>query len=157
MTGIRVALVDVLVFRRHPKVEVLLLRRSPGGRNPGSWESVHGAIDVGESPVEAARREVREEAGFPDGVLFNLSMVESFYRHDRDEVALIPVFAFEAPASATVALSDEHDAHQWLDLDAARPQASWPRLRRAIDSLEALVINPPGGTLEDVLRIGRES
>lgn len=152
MTHIRVALVDVLVYRRHQGVEVLMLRRAPGGRNPGSWESVHGAIDAGELPVAAARREVREEAGLRDGVLFNLSMVESFYRHDHDEVALIPAFAFEADVRALVALSDEHDAHQWLDPDAARALASWPRLRRAIDALTEL-IDGDGGVLLDVLRI----
>lgn len=152
MTEIRVSLVDVLVFRRHQGSQVLMLRRAAGGRNPGSWESVHGAIEPGELPVDAARREVLEETGIASGTLFNLSMVESFYRHDRDEVALIPVFAFEAPAGASVALSAEHDEFVWLTPGEARERASWPRLQREIDSLSALVLEADG-PLDDVLRI----
>lgn len=153
MTDIRVSLVDVVVFRRQPETRILLMKRAAGGRNAGSWESVHGAIEPGELPVEAARREVSEEAGLADGTLFNLSMVESFYRHDRDEVALIPVFAFEAPADFLVTLSHEHDDHLWLGLSEARDRASWPRLRRAIDAFGEL-IDGDGGVLLDVLRIG---
>jgi hypothetical protein len=81
-------------------------------------------------------------------------MVESFYRHERDEVALVPVFACVVPAAAAVVLSAEHDDHLWLDAESARERASWPRLQRAIDSLDRLL--PGGGEnpLEDVLRIG---
>lgn len=52
MTDIRVSLVDVVVARRGGAgMEVLVLRRAPGGRTAGSWECVHGAIEEGETPV----------------------------------------------------------------------------------------------------------
>lgn len=153
MTDIRVALVDVVVFRRLGTLEILLLRRGPHGRNPGSWESVHGAIEPNETPVDAARREVREECGAAEGTLYNLSRVESFYRPERDEVALVPVFAFEVPRGVEVRLSAEHDRFTWSATSAARQQASWPRLRRAIAAVEDLLVDPRGRTLGDVLRI----
>ena len=153
MTDIRVSLVDVVVFRRVGTLEILLLRRGPTGRNAGSWESVHGTIEAGETPVDAARREVREECGATDGTLHNLSRVESFYRPERDEVALIPVFALEAPRDLAVQLSAEHDRFTWSATSAAKQQASWPRLRRAIEAVEQLLVDPRAQVLGDVLRI----
>jgi len=35
----------------------------PHGRNIGSWETVHGTIEPGETPVQASLRELREETG----------------------------------------------------------------------------------------------
>lgn len=153
MTAIRVGLVDVVVCRvREGRAEVLLLRRATGGRNPGSWEGVHGAIDAGESAVEAARREALEEAGLRDGTWYNLSHVSQFYRHDRDEVTLIPAFAVQVPRDAAITLSDEHDAFEWLPLAAARERATWPRFVTLLEAVERLLLRDDV-TLDDVLRI----
>src|SRR2546425_11934464 len=79
MTELRVAFVDAYVLRRTgPTLEVLVLRRSRG-RSPGSWETVHGTIEPGETPVQAALREVHEETGLSPVRLYNVSRVESFY------------------------------------------------------------------------------
>ncbi len=153
MTDVRVALVDVLVLRRRAALEILMLRRAAGGRNPGSWESVHGKIDAGETPVEAARREVHEETGTAGGDLYNLSHVESFYRHERDEVALIPAFAFLVPGDATVRLSNEHDEWEWLEARAAMARVTWPRLVREIAVLLDLLQRSPGGWFDSSLRV----
>ncbi len=153
MTDLRVALVDVLVIRRRPTLEVLLLRRAAGGRHPGSWESVHGGIERGETPVEAARREVQEETGTEGGELYNLSHVEMFYRHERDEVAVIPAFACLVAADATVRLSDEHDRAEWLEAGAALARVTWPRLAREIAVLVDLLGRSTGGWFDPSLRI----
>lgn len=43
--------------------EVLLVRQSPGHSLAGQWTLPWGRVDAGESPMAAAIREVREEAG----------------------------------------------------------------------------------------------
>lgn len=59
VTSTRVSLVDVYVLRgRETSLECLVLRRAPGGRCPGSWETIHGHIEAGERPAEAAVREL---------------------------------------------------------------------------------------------------
>lgn len=46
-----------------PGRQVLLLQRSGRVNNPGLWNLPGGRVDPGESPVDAALREAREEAG----------------------------------------------------------------------------------------------
>jgi 8-oxo-dGTP pyrophosphatase MutT (NUDIX family) len=46
-----------------PGRQVLLLMRADEVRNPGLWNLPGGRVDAGETPVDAALREAREEAG----------------------------------------------------------------------------------------------
>jgi 8-oxo-dGTP pyrophosphatase MutT (NUDIX family) len=154
LTSVRVALVDVYVLRgAGDSLECLALRRAPGGRCPGSWETVHGHIEPGETPAAAARRELHEETGLAPLRLYNLSRVELFYQHRPDEVAMVPVFAAFVEAHAAVRMSDEHDRFEWLAPDAARGRFAWPRERRAVDDLITLVGGGDAGAVEDVLRV----
>lgn len=154
MTTIRVSLLDLYVLRgAGASLECLTLRRAPGGRCPGSWEAVHGHIEPGERPAEAARRELREETGLEPLRLYNLSRVELFYQHRQDEVALVPVFvAFVEPGTAVV-LSAEHDRSEWLPVADAGRRLAWPRERRALSDAVALLGSGSAGPVEDVLRI----
>ncbi len=155
MTAVRVSLVDVYVLRPSgpASVEVLALRRSAAGRCPGAWETVHGHIDGQEGPVRAAVRELGEETGLEPLRLYNLSRVETFYRHLTDEVALIPVFGAIVGEVATVVLSDEHDAHEWVTPKEAALRYSWPRERRAILDVLELIGTGSAGAVDDVLAI----
>src|SRR2546429_200993 len=103
MTEVRVAFVDAYVLRvgaRGGGVEVLALRRAPGGRSPGSWETVHGHIEAGGTPVQAGPREVREETGLDPARLYNLSRGGAFYRPRTGDLTPIPVFAGPGGAAA---------------------------------------------------------
>ena len=155
MTAIRVSLVDVYVVRPGRNGwEFLVLRRGPqGGRCAGAWETVHGHIEAEEGPVQAACRELMEETGLAPERLYNLSRVEAFYQHLHNEVALVPVFAAVIGKGAEPVLGLEHDAAEWLDPPDARTRFAWPRERRAVDDVLALMADGGAGALEDVLRI----
>jgi len=85
--------------------------------------------------------------------LYNVSRVETFYRHMTDEVALIPVFGAIIDEAATVRLSDEHDIHQWVTPDEAAARYTWPRERRAIHDVLDLIGSGGAGAVDDVLAI----
>jgi len=154
VTDVRVAIVDVYVLRpAREGMEALVLRRSPGGRSPGTWETVHGHIQDGEAPAQAALRELREETGLVPERLYNISRVESFYLHRQDLVALIPVFCAFVAAGSRVVLSDEHDRAEWLAPADASGRYAWPRERRALADALELVGRGDAGGMEDVLRV----
>ena len=154
MTRVAVSIVDVYPLRQvDGRLEVLLLRRGSGTRCTGSWEMVHGHIEAGESPVDAAERELLEETGLTPERWYNLSRVESFYQHRLDEVALVPGFVAVVDRSATVTLSAEHDRAEWLSLPAAGERCAWPRERRALDDIQHIFRSGSARELEDVLRI----
>jgi 8-oxo-dGTP pyrophosphatase MutT (NUDIX family) len=154
VTAIAVSLVDVYVLRgTSSAVECLVLRRAPGVVRPGSWETVHGRIDAGETPDRAALRELREETGMTPLRFYNLSRVESFYLHRSDEIALIPAFVALVAPDAEPTLSEEHDAAEWLPPETARARVTWPRERRALEDAVALFGAGDAGAVEDVLRV----
>ena len=154
MTSIRVSLVDVYVLRDGAEgLRCLVLRRGTGGRCPGSWETVHGHIEEGERPAEAAKRELREETGLAPERLYNLSRVEAFYQHRKDEVALVPVFVAFVGAEAPVRLGAEHDGHEWLPPAEAGGRFAWPREQRALEDALRLLGSGHAGAVEDVLRV----
>jgi dATP pyrophosphohydrolase len=154
VTSVRVSLVDVYVLRRGGgELQCLALRRAAGGRCPGSWETVHGHIEEGEQPWQAAKRELEEEAGLAAERLYNLSRVEAFYQHRLDEVALVPVFVAYVPAGAAVRLGEEHDRYEWLTPAEAGARFAWPRERRALEDAVVLLGSGDAGPVEDVLRV----
>ena len=148
-----ISLVDVLVLRpADAGVQCLVLRRSGIGRSPGSWEMVHGHADPGESPWDAAVRELREETGLDPVRMYNLSRVESFYLHKSDTVTLVAMFA-ALVERAEVVLSEEHDDFAWLPVEEAKQRFSWPREVRCLDDALFLIGRGNAGALEDVLRV----
>ena len=153
MTELRVGVVDVFVVRPLPDGwRVLALRRGPHTRCPGAWETVHGSIEPDERPEQAAVREVREETGLAVERLYNVT-VHPFYLHMLGTVQLAVVFTAFVAEPAAVTLGEEHEAHEWLSVEAALDRFVWPRERSTLRDAYALLRGGDAGPVEDVLRV----
>ena len=152
MTDLLVGVVDVFVVRHDGQgLSVLVLRRAEGTRCTGAWEIVHGRVDPGERPEEAAVREVREETSLTIDRLYNLTC-QPFYLHRLSTVQVAVVFvAFVGTGDVT--LGPEHDQAEWLTPDEAMGLLSWPRSISALRDLVQVFHTGNAGAVEDVLRV----
>lgn len=110
---------------------VLLLKRVP--ERGGFWQLVTGRIEAGETPSQAAQRELSEETGFTSPVR-SLDYVHAFAWGDASPPVIAREHAFAAKAPATeVRLSPaEHDAFDWVTLPEALERLPFEGLREAV-------------------------
>lgn len=137
--------VSVLVVVYSADGQVLLMERADA---PGWWQSVTGSQEAGETLVETAIREVREETGL-DAAQFELTPWDISNRYEiyeRWRHRYAPgvahntehVFGLRLPAPLPVALApSEHLRHQWLPWDAASGRCFSPSNAAAIRLLPA--------------------
>jgi 8-oxo-dGTP pyrophosphatase MutT (NUDIX family) len=121
----------------NPREELLLLESL---RRPGWWEPVNGAVEDGETLLEAALREVREEAG-PDLRVRPLGVVHaSTFAYDarvRRMISVVYLMAHEG--GAAIPGDDMRGSHaRWATPSAIESEAlrllppldqAWLRLR----------------------------
>jgi 8-oxo-dGTP pyrophosphatase MutT (NUDIX family) len=152
LTAVRVGVVDVFVLRRRgADWDALVLERAPRVRCAGAWETVHGRIEPGERPEDAAVRELREETGLRVERLYNIT-VQPFYLHQEAAVMLAVVFA-AVVGDAPLRLGPEHTRAEWLPIADAERRFAWPRERANVRDAEALLRDGDAGKVEDVLRV----
>jgi dihydroneopterin triphosphate diphosphatase len=153
MTRISVGTIDVYcVSPNAGDWRVLTLQRAHDTRCPTAWETVHGHIEAGESPEQAAVREVREETGLSVQRLYNVT-VQPFYLHKLATVELAVVFAAFVDRDHLITLGAEHMRHEWLSPDGALERFVWPRERAALRDVLHLLKSGDAGEVEDVLRV----
>lgn len=153
MTTIAVGTIDVVLVSPDPSGwGVLVLQRGLSTRCPTAWETVHGRIEAGEAPEQAAVREVGEETGLVVQRLYNVT-VQPFYLHMLATVQLSVVFAAFVDRRQPVLLGDEHMAFEWLAPEDAHERFAWPRERSALREVLHLLRSGDAGPVEDVLRV----
>ncbi len=162
--SLRVGVVDVYVVCPSPAGwdawRVLVLQRAASGtRCPLAWETVHGRIERGERPEDAAVRELREETGLAVARLYNVT-TQAFYLHNTGlpgaglgTVQVAVAFCAFVDEAAAPVLGEEHGAHAWLPPAEAAERFAWPREREALGHVRVLLGGGDAGPLEDVLRV----
>lgn len=128
----------------------------PGGpyfrnRDEGIWGIPKGAIERGETPFAAARREFKEETGYqpPDNTLFadlgsirqgNGKRVYAWGFVDEWDPSLLQSNTYELewpPNSGNMQTFPEVDRADFFSVDEARKKgvySQWPLIERALES-----------------------
>ena len=114
-------------------LEVLTLRRQPA--RGGFWQIVTGGVEAGESAHRAAQRELREETGAGDVAVVGLDYTHAFCVGTAMPPRLVREsgFAARAPAGFEPTLDPaEHDASEWLPIQAALERLPFEGLRETV-------------------------
>jgi dATP pyrophosphohydrolase len=135
--------ISALVLIHTKDLQVLIMERAD---KAGFWQSVTGSLEKGETPIQAAVREVHEETGL-NAIQYDLqdwqaSNIYEIYPHWRHRYAPGVIenkeylFGLELPSNVPIKLApNEHLRYEWVDWrEAAKRVFSWTN----VDALKRL-------------------
>jgi 8-oxo-dGTP pyrophosphatase MutT (NUDIX family) len=139
--GITQECVEGYVVVRQP-LRLLILKRPP---SRGSfWVPVSGKVEPTDTDLPSAlAREIAEETGFDRlANMFDLDWAVTFQGLDGTPWRL-HAFAVELDAPRVPRLSDEHEAYEWLPLEAATARLHYEDNRAAVARLKERMVDAP--------------
>ena len=108
------------------------------------WQFISGGGEDDETPLQAAMREIHEEAGIhADHVIELKSMCciptdifpEKYLCHWAEDTYVVPEYSFGFPCTEAIKLSHEHTDSSWLIYEEARLKLKWDSNRTALYEL----------------------
>ena len=114
-----------VAFRKNgAAVEIALIRVLPEEISAHRWQLPKGIVDEGETPAEAALREVREEAGIDSEIIEKIETIEYWYFAGRgDERVRFHKFVHFFLMKYLSGSTDDHDHEveeaRWVEIDEA--------------------------------------
>jgi dATP pyrophosphohydrolase len=150
--NVRTDKVTVFIARKIGNAyELLQLRRCDGEPLTGTWQTVRGTMEAGETSVQTALRELREETGLVPLELYHLGIPESFHMLSDDTIYHAACFAAIVAGDSNIIFDSEHDAHRWFPAADAERFFLWPSERPLLDVLHREILND--GNAKQFLRV----
>ena len=94
--------------------KILLLKRAPDSKiwQPSKWSLVGGAINKGETPEQAVKREIKEETGL------DVSKFIKSFSIQKNSESIEHIFACRYDGESTdIKLNEENTNYGWYDVD----------------------------------------
>jgi 8-oxo-dGTP pyrophosphatase MutT (NUDIX family) len=112
-----------VVLRGAQVVVIVPMRRAPDGSRVLALPKGH--VDPGETALQAAEREVREETGIVAELVHDLGEVRYWYRRDgRTIPKSVAFFLFNYVSGDTADHDDEVEEARWIELREAQTALS---------------------------------
>ena len=115
------------------EAKVLLLQH-PDGIKAGHWDFPKGHLEIGESEIQTAVRELGEETGIIDvHILPDFSHTISYNLTKKGQkIAKEVIFFVGLTDKTNVILSYEHQAFAWLDFDSALNRLTYKNAKKTL-------------------------
>ena len=113
MVGVKILLVDETLG----KFLAISRREKKNLSFNESWDIPGGRLELGEEPIEALKREIKEEIGL--SLDLNPKILDASNIINNEDLQIIRITyaaTFQPNASLEVNLGDEHNNLKWLDL-----------------------------------------
>ena len=103
--------------------------------NGGHWSFPKGHLETGETPQEAAVRELREETGLTVQEIFSDFNLKTSYTFERGgrEIFKTVIYFLGIVSRASVILSSEHTNYQWLPYRKCRGELTYENDKKLLD------------------------
>lgn len=135
----------ITYIKEGSKIEYLLLQYLGG-----HWDFPKGKIEIGESKLETAIRELHEETGLTAEIHpgFEISYTYSFKDRLKQPVSKTVYFYVGRVTDRTVILSHEHEGFRWLDYEQALYQLTYENAKGILAKSDMFLRNYHGNNFE---------
>lgn len=115
---------------------ILLLKRSKNTSNPGTWGCAGGHAEEGETPLQTAHRETKEEVGVNLNSLNYKKLGQSNEKNNR-----WIFFIYQVPKQFRCKLSDEHTAYKWIPIKELAKHNLHPLFKKNLPKYLSIINN----------------
>lgn len=120
--------IEVFIVVRRGE-EFLVVHRPP--ERGGYWHGIAGGVEEGESPEEAAARELLEETQHDARPV----PVANGFRYMLEREIEVHTFLVDVPAGWEPVLDEEHDDYRWCSQADAVELLHWPEPKELLASI----------------------
>lgn len=130
----------IILFKNTPDGRKYLVLHSSGSGSsrPDFWDFPKGILDKGETALEAAGREAKEEAGVEDlGLTTGFKETARYFtrREGKPVPKFVAMFLAEVK-NDKIKLSWEHDKYEWLSYGEAYERISLQQMKEILEKAE---------------------